>query len=160
MRNTRLASASRKVPDHRVVPMKRTLLWLNPKTGLRGLVFGYLFGLVGWLVVIAAFVLRSSDPAKAFWRELSVLWLGFLWAIPWTVLWGLSGTLHWAIPRYPASVITACSVVAGTTYSLTIGTWGGWQTLTIPFNSAVAAFLFHLPGFGIVAMIYLSREDQ
>jgi hypothetical protein len=138
--------------------MKRLLRWLNPNSFLRGLRFGYLFGLVGWVVMVTAFILKSSNPTDAFWRDLKLIPPGFLWAIPWAVLWSMSGAMCRGVPGYPATVLTLIGIAAGTAYSLTTGTWGGWQIITIPFQSAVATFLVHLPAIGVVALLRLNAD--
>src|SRR5262245_7203225 len=113
--------------------------WLCPSHPGSGLLFGYLFGYVAWLLLIGSFSWtdRRLPPARHFSY-------GLLWALPWCGLWCLSGTIALNSVGYPATLVSLVGIGSGTCYSLATGPFDGWQSLTIPFRSFVHSFFGHV----------------
>ena len=140
--------------------MKRALLWLNPKTGLRGLVFGFLFGFVYGcgFEVAAAFSLPAFElTLQSLERRLRI---GFAFAIPWTAVWACSGIACHQIPGHPGTLSTLLAFACATAYTLHTSTFGGWMPLVIIFNTSLSLIPCHMLGFVIAALFGRIRDPD
>ena len=140
--------------------MKHLLLWLNPKTFLRGLAFGYLFGLVGWVVLLVMFELRSPTVEYRLDVLLQGLHAGFIFAIPWAVLWAGSGIACSQIPGHPGTLSTLFALACVIVHVAQNHTFGGWTPLVIIFHMFVAIIPCHMLGYIIAALFGRIRDPE
>lgn len=140
--------------------MKRLLRWLNPKTLLRGLVFGFLFGFLGFQAVVFGIMCQNARfESKGLPFHLFAA-AGF--AIPWVVIWGGTGAASAAIRGHFGTPATACAVAFAIGYSF----WEGpkhlhpWLFITVPIYTFLAIIPCHLVGYAIAALLGRVRDPD
>jgi hypothetical protein len=138
--------------------MKRLLRWLYPKTLLRGLVFGYLFGFLAVPVLGVAIAIQNGDSLLSGLR----LGPGLVYGVVWAVIWGMSGIACQFTRTHVGTVAMACAVACGVGYSF----WEGpkrlhpWLFLTVPFYTFLAFLPCALLCAGIGAMFGLVDDIE
>jgi hypothetical protein len=126
--------------------MMRVFRWLNPNTPLRGLAFGLVFGFVGVQALFIALSIRDDFHFKSVGLHLLG---GLCYAVPWVIIWGMSGVVCKLSRSHLGTVATGCAFAFGIGYSF----WEGpkhlhpWLLMTVPFYT----FLFVIPCYVLAA---------
>jgi len=103
---------------------------------LRWLVYGYVLGLLGWLVLVSIFLSHDwTDGRDAGWAFDYLLRkgkLGFAWAIPWAIANSVCSLASKAAGPRVTAAAAVTGIAAGVAYNFTAYTFGGWLAVTIP----------------------------
>ena len=139
--------------------MNRLLHWLNPNTPLRGAAFGFLFGLIAVEALFLAFAIKDDFRVK---RVEFYIIAGVCFAIPWAVLWTISGSVCWLCRNHAGTVATSSAFLVGVGYSFWESSdWlNPWLPLTVPFYTAVAFIPCLLFCFATFGVIHATREAR
>ena len=104
---------------------------------LRWLVYGYAFGWLGFLTLLAIFLVHDWTAGQdASWALDYVARkgrFGFVWAVPWAVANGVCGLASKVAGARVAAGAAVAGVAAGVAYNFSgVFTFGGWLVITLP----------------------------